>query len=605
MLVYGDHSETTAPADRIARLRAAAQRCSAMPPGLERHAAIASLLIEGGRLLQGIADAEFERARMDDPGPGTKALSEWLIAIGAAFTRSWDSGFEDAGDLPRAPTPEALPDRVTLRHPEGYAFYALYPEAYLGAARKVRLLGPARVIGIRSIGTSLGAVVAAALGQHEMLTVRPFGDPSAREIAISDDARSSFAIPHAHYLIVDEGPGRSGSSFAAVADWLQSTGIPARRITLLPSHAAEPAAASPNERQRWLRRERIVADLSPELPDLLRRWLLDRIGPVERMEDISAGRWREQVYRCASEWPPVFLLWERHKFLAWAGGKRWLVKFAGLGRIGERKLERARLLSSHGLVPRPAALIHGFLVSEWQEGQPLSVSEKPLAEIAEYLAARSRLFPGGSGASAGALLEMARRNISLALGPEASASLDYWEPKLSRLDRATERVGIDGRMESHEWIRTPSGKLLKTDALDHDCAHDLVGCQDIGWDVAGAIVEFELSAAESGSLTHALERLRGRAVDGELLKFLTTAYLAFRIGQCTICAEAEPTDSAEQARLVRARARYENALARLLPEKRRKNERPSQGVGVEPQRNSLRNNPAMGSVQEEEAVPSF
>ena len=36
--------------------------------------------------------------------------------------------------------------------------------------------------------------------------------------------------------------------------------------------------------------------------------------------------------------------------------------------------------------------------------------------------------------------------------------------------------------------------LLKTDALDHSEGHDLIGCQDIAWDVVGAATELELSA---------------------------------------------------------------------------------------------------------------
>jgi hypothetical protein len=30
-------------------------------------------------------------------------------------------------------------------------------------------------------------------------------------------------------------------------------------------------------------------------------------------------------------------------------------------------------------------------------------------------------------------------------------------------------------------------RLLKTDALDYHAGHDPIGCQDIAWDIAGAI----------------------------------------------------------------------------------------------------------------------
>ena len=41
---------------------------------------------------------------------------------------------------------------------------------------------------------------------------------------------------------------------------------------------------------------------------------------------------------------------------------------------------------------------------------------------------------------------------------------------------------------------------MKTDALDHAFGHDLVGCQDIAWDLAGAAVEFDLDTEERETL---------------------------------------------------------------------------------------------------------
>src|SRR5207248_10773774 len=56
--------------------------------------------------------------------------------------------------------------RVTVNAPEGYAFYALYPEQYCVAAERWLAdhpdarSGRTLVVGARSIGTSLSAVVA-------------------------------------------------------------------------------------------------------------------------------------------------------------------------------------------------------------------------------------------------------------------------------------------------------------------------------------------------------------------------------------------------------------------------------------------------------------
>src|SRR3954465_15348575 len=60
----------------------------------------------------------------------------------------------------------ALPSDVEISVPEGYAYYALQPRTYGDAAlRFYREVRPEAVvvIGIRSIGTSLSAVAAAAL----------------------------------------------------------------------------------------------------------------------------------------------------------------------------------------------------------------------------------------------------------------------------------------------------------------------------------------------------------------------------------------------------------------------------------------------------------
>src|SRR5207253_11092270 len=108
---------------------------------------------------------------------------------------------------------EVRPERVEIRRPEGYAFYALYPEAYSAAASALDGVGPIKVVGIRSIGTGLAAMVAARLGGELPVTVRPVGDPFRRELSISAElAAALLDDAHASFAIVDEGPGLSGSS---------------------------------------------------------------------------------------------------------------------------------------------------------------------------------------------------------------------------------------------------------------------------------------------------------------------------------------------------------------------------------------------------------
>jgi hypothetical protein len=505
VLVYGDHKETIDPGERLSAVSERLAETSAMPPGIARHGKLIAALIEAGQVLQGVADEGWPAAE----------LTQFVYRLAETAVRSWDSRFLDIGELPAVPA-VPLPRAIELRLPEGFAFYAVYPEAYAGAARRLKLDGPPRVIGIRSIGTTLGAVAAAALGAPPPLTVRPSGDPFARKTELAPEAIEDAV----HYVIVDEGPGLSGSSFGSVADALEDAGVPLERIAFLPSHGGDPGPhASERHRERWRRAQRVPAEFDYG-------WLAELFGPLE---DISGTG--------------------RLKFLGTHNGERVLVKFAGLGGIGERKLEMASALCGAGLTPEPLGLIHGFLVERWCEGaQPLQPGEKPLEDIGRYLGARARLFPAEeeSGASIGELLTMCRRNISLTLRESACAGLECFDA--ATLQPQVRRVRTDNKLDRHEWLRTADGRLLKNDAVDHHQAHDLIGCQDLAWDVAGAIEEFVLDQDETDRLIAST----GCSVDVELLDFYRVAYASFRLGRAELAAEAAEA------------ARYRRGLELLL-----------------------------------------
>lgn len=489
MLVYGDHRERVDPTQRLQSIAQQLADIRAMPPGLRRHAKLTGALVESGQLLQGVADEGW-------PDDG---LGKFVYRLAAAFVRSWESNFAEIDGLPRL-LPMSFPSSVELRLPEGFAFYALYPEAYADAARRLVLSGPPRVIGIRSIGTTLGSVVAATLGAPPPITVRPYGDPFARRvelpIAIEEDA---------HYIIVDEGPGLSGSSFGCVADALESHGVPPERIAFLASHNGELGPkASKVHRERWAKCQRVAAELDDSC-------LSELFGPLEEITGSDA--------------------WSRRKYLGWRAGERVLLRFAGLGAIGERKLRMARTLHAAGFIPEPLDFVHGFLVERWcGEGRPLAPADKPVEAIGRYLGARARLFPADeeSGASIDELLTMCRRNITLALGSDACSRLDRFDA--SWLQACVRRVRTDNKLDRNQWLCLGDGRLVKTGAVDHHKGHDLVGCQDIAWDVAGASIEFELTAEETARLI----ACTGCDVNPALLEFCAIAYSSFRLGRATI-----------------------------------------------------------------------
>jgi hypothetical protein len=62
-----------------------------------------------------------------------------------------------------------------------------------------------------------------------------------------------------------------------------------------------------------------------------------------------------------------------------------------------------------------------------------------------------------------------------------------------------------GRAFDHGNWCGAGGRLLKSGALDHHAGHDLVGHQDIAWDIVGAVVELGLSRSARDQLCGVVE----------------------------------------------------------------------------------------------------
>lgn len=581
MLVYGDATRREAVAHKLARLRAQLAQARAAPPGLARHALLVEALIEAGELAQGIADAGFAAAgRCDARRPEAEAAMRLACAIAAPCARSWQAGFAAGSDdaaaaaVLDAVAPQ-LPDiEIDVKQPEGYAFYALYPEAFFAAAARLRVVARWRVIGLRSIGTSLAAMVAAALGDAAPLTLRPVGHPFDRRVAWAGGALSLAGAQHA---VVDEGPGLSGSSVAGVVRRLRAEGVPPRHIHLFPGHGRGPGAqADEATRALWTGSASHVVGfdeliLHAPLPaQRLQAWVEAIVGPLHSpLEEITGGGWRA-AHDAADL--PAHPWQERRKFLARSASGSWLVKFAGLGAAARRRIDGARALAAAGFSPEVAGSCHGFLVERWEARMaPLArdrlgdaaMRARLLARIADYIAFRAHRFPapGEGGAPLQALHEAGRHNATGALGGAFARAWERHGRDAARLQPRVRPVRTDNRMQAWEWLAA-GARLLKTDAVDHHAGHDLVGCQDPAWDVAGAACEFALSGPELGGLVEGLAR-RGCAVDAGLLAFYAPAYLGFQLGHFRLAADDAPAGD-DKARLEREAERYARALERLL-----------------------------------------
>lgn len=585
MIVYGDGRRRERSRAKLARVCIGLRRARALVPGIVRHARLVEALIEAGELLQGVADTVGDEALSYGVPPGIARVTDLTLALARCCLHSWCYGFalahaEAVEDAVRACAAHALPEWITVHRCEGYAFYALYPEGHGMAALQVRESGAlsgerTRVVGLRSIGTSLAAMVAAGLRVRSFDTLRPQGHPFDRQAGRLPPTQWA---PDA--ALVDEGPGLSGSSFLAGVEALRRAGVPQPRVHLFPSHGHGPgSAASVPARLLW-REQPVhyldfdeVAGTDALAPHGLVDWVRDHLPGLEgTIHNLSGGAWRGWHGEAAQALPAQVHM-ERLKFLLPAEGGDWLLRFAGLGRGGRLACARRHLLARHGFCPPVQGLWHGFMAERWLvQARPLPLWQAPeqptrsvlLERLAAYLAFRGTRLPApaSAGATRERLLDMAGHNIGKGLGNDAAAAWRAWRSALptAALAMPLRRVLTDNRLHAWEWL-WDGHTLLKADAVDHAVAHDLVGCQPLEWDVAGATVEFSLDGGERHWL---MSRLRdaGVPVQSTLLALYLPLYTAFQLGAFTMAQQAAP--ESERATLGREVRRYAQWARRLL-----------------------------------------
>lgn len=469
----------------------------------------------------------------------TDRLAEALVARGFAL---------DCERLRRILIGSGVPEEVEVAPAEGFAYYALDPRAFAAAVDKMPALpATVAVIGIRSIGTTLSAVTAAAARARgkkaSRITVRPEGHPYNRRTRFSPE---QLQFVHEHlavgvaFLIVDEGPGLSGSSFLSVAEALVEAGVLRESILLLCGREPDIDSLCADDASQRAKEFKWVAVPSEPLK------------PAGAEISIGGGEWRNQVGLAKEGWPAAWISFERLKYLSPADGRqRELFKFAGLGHYGDRVLEREAKVAAAGFGPSAHREQEGFASYPWIQGRPMSTEDlrdDVLARLAAYCAFRSKACATEL-SSLNALEEMARHNL-----PELRLEI----PVRLRLEHP---VLADARMQPHEWLLTPHGQMFKTDSGSHGDDHFFPGVTDIAWDLAGAIVEWNMTPAQTEMFLATYRRASGDDVRERVTDFVT-AYSVFRCAYCRMAANALK-GTEEQARLERAAAGY--AAARLSP----------------------------------------
>jgi hypothetical protein len=435
-------------------------------------------------------------------------------------------------------------EQLSISTPEGFAYYALHPLAYADVMRQISACERLLIVGIRSIGTTLSAVAAAAARAHgipsERITVRPQGHPYNRtaeftpeQIAVVGRAVSSGAS----FVVVDEGPGLSGSSFLAVAEALERAGASTEKIILVSSHEPDiNTLCAENAARRWQRFRCIPGGGEAR-------------RPTEAVDFIGGGQWRSRMYPNKSEWPASWTSFERLKYLSSAGQREQrLFKFAGLGHYGDVVLEREKKVAAAGFGPVPREESDGFISYSWMDARPLAASGlsfEIMARLAEYCAFRQRAFA----------VEVSDLNFLQQMAEHNLRELGFELPVKLRLERP---VIADGKMQPHEWLLTIEGKLLKTDAGSHGDDHFFPGPTDIAWDLAGAIVEWQMTEQLMAEFLNLYDSASGDNAKPRIDGFIK-AYAAFRVAYCLMAANAM-NGSDEQQRLQRAADNYRTLL---------------------------------------------
>jgi hypothetical protein len=504
--------------------------------------ALLGALLLAGELECGVADTSPETAGLCERF--TDQVADALLICGQASYFGSDSHGIDLQSLLNAA--RALPDveQISISTPEGFAYYALHPLAYADVIRQIPGCDHLLVVGIRSIGTTLSAVAAADARAHgivaERITVRPQGHPYNRTLEFTPEqiAMVSRAVScGASFAVVDEGPGLSGSSFLAVAEALERAGAPPENIILVSGHAPTlNALCAENAARRWQRFRSI-----PVVSEARR--------PAEAVEFIGGGQWRSRVLASESEWPAAWTSFERLKYLSSnERGEHRFFKFAGLGHYGDVVLDRERKVAAAGFGPIPRAENDGFISYPLIEGRPLlpsDLSAEILAKIAKYCAFRVWAFSVELSDLA-ALQQMAEHNLR-ELGLDLPVELRLECPVIA-----------DGRMQPHEWILNKEGKLLKTDSGSHGDDHFFPGPTDIAWDLAGAIVEWQMIDQQTTEFLNLYHRASGDDASARIDGFIKT-YTVFRLAYCLMAANAM-NGSDEQIRLQRAADVYRAVL---------------------------------------------
>lgn len=503
----------------------------ALRAGLSRHIQLMHGPFDPARALEALLAAGELESALADLDANLNGLAAITDSLADAIVNS--QPIPDASRLLVVLDAALVPENLNLSVPEGFAYYALHPLAYADVLEQMALPGVrAAVIGIRTIGATLSAVTAAALRKRglpaERITVRPVGHPYNRSCQFSPHELNFVnkeIAAGSSFLVVDEGPGLSGSSFLSVAEALARAGVPRESITVICSHVPrfeDLCAENVGERCRHFRW--VAVPQEARRPSAAQIW-------------IGGGEWRRRLLPQDSPWPASWLNLERLKYLSSGDVEPRFYKFLGLGHYGTEVFQREASLAAEGYAVPPGIESDGFASYPMVDGRAMcaaDLTESVLAHLAEYCACRLYTLPADR-TNLAALQEMAGHNLQ---------QLKFNVPVTLQLDQP---AIADGRMQPYEWLLTSDGTMLKTDCGSHGDDHFFPGAVDIAWDLAGAIVEWQMNPVAIKIFLEMYHRASGDDAEKRVADYII-AYTVFRCAYCRMAANAM-RDADEHQRL--------------------------------------------------------
>jgi len=539
-LIFRDSRRRVGAAGLVAWLSTELQQLSS-PASLEQ---LLHVLLLAGELECALADAPAPAIDAAATSQLTSLLADAALRC-ESRNRSQDASLL-AHDCRQILQPISYSGVVSVSVLEGFAYYALHPLDYADLVARLRLKHPhAFIVGIRSIGTTLSAVLRAKLRElgieAERTTVRPTGHPYERTCEFTPPQRQAIAHARAlgaEILVCDEGPGRSGSSLLSVVEALEQQGVPKDRILILCSHEPDVSAlCAPDAERRWRRFRYAATGMTRRLPPNADKYT-------------GGGEWRH-LLAPDEPWPAVWPQMERLKYLSCDERELWT--FEGHSPYGAPARARNQALSDSGFGARYLGGEAGFGRHLLPQGRLLrgtDLTPALLAHMAKYCAWRARELCA-SDVDCGELEIVTRGNLTREFGVAHDG-----------LQLAVERPTIcDNRMAPHCWLAA-DGQVLKLDTALHGDDHFFPGPCDIAWDLAGVIVEWELSTSAREGFLLQYQNASGDNAMSRIGNY-ECAYAMFRLAWSRMAA-ASVAGSEEEVRLMRDSQRYRECIERRM-----------------------------------------